>query len=100
MLTPRTRSVSLVFLVLLALSCSSKTGTTRSPTAGDATLQPMLDAALVELGVDGASVVMIRHDGTRQSIVSGVADRSGTRVTESTKFAIASVTKTFTTVVA
>ena len=60
----------------------------------------MLDEAIAELGVDGAAVTVIGATGDRAHAFSGVADRAETDVDETTQFAIASVTKVFTTAVA
>jgi TolB protein len=82
------------------LSCSSQDPPTDASAPGDPALQRALDNALADLEIDGASVTIVDSGGTRRLLVGGFADGSGTRVAPDTKFAIASVTKMFTTVVA
>jgi Tol biopolymer transport system component len=65
-----------------------------------AALQDVLDEAIAELEVDGAAVTVIGATGDRVHAFSGVADRADADVDETTQFAIASVTKVFTTAVA
>ena len=67
---------------------------------GHRSLQATLDEAVVELEVDGASVAVIGPDGDVVVASSGVADRDEELVDRTTRFAVASITKVFTTAVA
>jgi CubicO group peptidase (beta-lactamase class C family) len=91
---------AVVVALLLAASCSSGGAPTDKPPTVVVPLQHALDTALTGLAVDGAAVQVVERGGTPLTVTSGVSDRSGTPVEGDTKFAIASVTKTFTTVVA
>jgi TolB protein len=97
--TRRARSWGLtVALLVVTAACTSNGAATRDE--ADAELPQALDAALAELEVDGTSVALIERDGTRRTLTSGFVDRLGTHAADDTKFAIASVTKTFTAAVA
>lgn len=63
-------------------------------------MQTVLDAAVAYFGIDGASVTVIGPNEERWAAHSGVMDATGTPVTAGTRFALASITKTYTTAVA
>ncbi len=63
----------------------------------EAALQARLDALRAKLAIPGVSAAIIFPDGTMWTGVSGVADlRSGAPVEPDTAFAIASISKTYT----
>jgi D-alanyl-D-alanine carboxypeptidase len=65
--------------------------------ARNASLQLELDRVRRQLGIPGVSVTIVFPDGTRWTGVSGLADVSTKRpVTADTAFALASMSKTFT----
>ncbi|MFL5719122.1 MAG: serine hydrolase domain-containing protein [Chloroflexota bacterium] len=74
----------------------SVTPQTRATLAGPA-LQSELDRVRRKLGIPGVSVTIVFEDGSAWTGVSGLADvATGTPVAPDTAFAIASVSKTFT----
>jgi TolB protein len=93
---PAVVAVFLLGPLALLLGCAGGDGD--DDLAG--TLQRTLDAAVLELEIDGASVAVIGPTGDTSTATSGTADRGTTPVTETTRFAIASITKSFTTAVA
>jgi TolB protein len=63
-------------------------------------LQDALETTIADFGIDGASVAVIDGGGELSLANAGVSDRAEAQVDEATRFAIASITKTLTTVVA
>src|SRR5262245_27727010 len=92
----RTAAVAGV-LAVVATACGEGGGDSGELTAA---LQRQLEMTIVDFGIDGASVAVIDADGELSLASAGVSDRGSTAVDESTRFAIASITKTFTTVIA
>jgi len=82
--------------VVLAIMTAGPAAPPPTGPADDKALDTWLDARLADAGYPGASVALLRGDGTVHLTVRGDADASGRPVTAATPFVIGSLAKSLT----